>query len=51
MKKAMSKVFDPKFQKQNLIERGLYNPVARNTPLRKKRKIPKSQIKSYLRWS
>eukprot|EP00943_MAST-04B_sp_MAST-4B-sp1_P003681 g3681.t1 len=38
MKKAMAKVFDPKFQKESLIERGLYKPVVRNTPIRKKKK-------------
>ena len=48
MKKAMSKVFDPKFQKQNLIERGLYNPVARNTPLRKKKKKFRSRKSNHI---
>ena len=38
MRKAMSKVFDPKFQKEALIERGLYNPVVRNTPIKEKKK-------------
>ena len=41
MKKAMAKVFDPKYQRQMLQERGLYNPVYAQEKGKQKKRRPR----------